>query len=387
MTKKAILISASGPDQAGITAKLTELIAQNQGEILDIGQSVLNGFLSLSILVSLSEGKELLKDMLFEGQNLNLNIKFSVVDLLAHEKKEIKKSYIISCIHEKSLPASYISHLTTKLSHYGLNIKDIHKTSQTFRSIDLICHSQKPFSSKELKEKLIALSHEYQVDIAFQKNNHFRWNKRLIVFDMDSTLIQTEVVNEIAKIAGVGDQVAQITEKAMNGELDFTESLTKRVALFEGLSEEVLQSIAQNLPITPGVRELIKSVKALGYKLAVISGGFTYFANHLKEQLNLDYAFANELEIIDHKLTGRVKGTIVDAGQKAILLDLIAQQESISREQTVAVGDGANDLPMLAQAGLGIAFHAKPYVKKRAAQQVSHGNMDSLIYFLGIHNQ
>lgn len=379
-----LLITVSGLDKPGITASLTNLIAQNEGEILDIGQSVIHDFLSLSILVKLKAKTQLLKDILFEGRKMGLSVEFMPIERSSFEEKKKKQSYIISSVHSRGLPSDFVSELTGLLASKNLNIQSIRKTSETFKSLDIICDGDSSFSWDRFKKDLISLSHQYQTDTAFQKNNVFRWNKRLIVFDMDSTLIQTEVVNQIAELAGEGERVAQITERAMNGELDFKESLRERVALFEGLPVEDLQEIAKNLPITEGVPELIKTVKKLGYKLAIISGGFTYFAHFLKEKLGMDYAFANELEILHGKLTGKVLGTIVDSEQKAILLDLMAQQESISLEQTVAIGDGANDLPMLSKAGFGIAFHAKPYVRERAKQQVSHNSMESLLHFLGI---
>jgi phosphoserine phosphatase len=220
--------------------------------------------------------------------------------------------------------------------------------------------------------------------VAFLKDNVFRRNKRLIVFDMDSTLIQTEVIDELADLCGVGEEVKLITHRAMNGEIDFDESLKLRVSKLKGLDTKKMQEILDRLPLTPGVEDFLRTVKNLGYKVALISGGFTFFADALKAKLGLDYSFANELEIVDGRLTGNVKGTIVNANQKAILVKLIAQQENISLEQVVAIGDGANDLPMLATAGLGIAFHAKDIVRKEAQQHMSHGPMTSILYFLGI---
>ncbi|MFN8369280.1 MAG: phosphoserine phosphatase SerB [Bacteriovoracaceae bacterium] len=222
------------------------------------------------------------------------------------------------------------------------------------------------------------------VDLAFLKDDIFRRSKRLIVFDMDSTLIQMEVIDELAAAYNVGDKVKKITERAMNGEIDFNHSLMERVGLLKGLNSNVLQGILERLPLTPGTEDFIKTVKKLGYKTAIVSGGFTHFANALKEKLGIDYAFANELDIEDKILTGKVKGTIINAEQKALLVDLIAQKEGISLEQVVAIGDGANDLPMLAKAGMGIAFHAKEIVKQKASYHLSHGPMTSILYFLGI---
>ena len=238
--------------------------------------------------------------------------------------------------------------------------------------------------TKALKSELMQVSTAHKIDVAFLKDNVFRRNKRMIVFDMDSTLIQAEVIDELAELCGVGKEVKEITHRAMNGEIDFDESLRLRVSKLKGLDVSRMQEVLENLPLTPGVEEFIKTIKLLGYKVALISGGFSYFADALKKRLGLDYSFANELEIKDGKLTGMVTGTIVNANQKAILVKLISQQENISLEQVVAIGDGANDLPMLATAGLGIAFHAKDVVRKAAQQHLSHGPMTSILYFLGI---
>ena len=214
----------------------------------------------------------------------------------------------------------------------------------------------------------------------------YRRNRRLICFDMDSTLIQTEVIDELAEKAGVGKKVRAITEAAMRGEIDFNESFIKRVALLKGLDESVMEEIAQNLPIMDGAKRLMTILKKYGFKIAILSGGFTYFGNALKKQFDVDYVYANELEIVNGKLTGKHLGEIVDGKRKAELLRLIAQFEKIELEQVIAVGDGANDLPMLNLAGLGIAFHAKPKVKENAQQAISTIGLDGILYFLGFRD-
>jgi phosphoserine phosphatase len=241
-----------------------------------------------------------------------------------------------------------------------------------------------PTDVAEIRSRFLQISSELMVDIAFQEDNIFRRNRRLVAFDMDSTLIQAEVIDELAKEAGVGDQVAAITEAAMRGELDFKQSLRKRLSLLEGLDESVLKKVAARLPMSEGAEKLISNLKNVGYKIAILSGGFTYFGDILKRKYGIDYVYANELEIRDGKLTGKALGDIVDAEKKAELLQSIADQESISLQQVIAVGDGANDLPMLNLAGLGIAFHAKPKVKEGARQSISTLGLDAILFLLGM---
>ena len=221
------------------------------------------------------------------------------------------------------------------------------------------------------------------IDISLQEDNMFRRCRRLVCFDMDSTLIGTEVIDELADRAGVGEEVRRITEQAMRGEIDFRESFTRRVALLKGLDESVMREIAENLPITEGVDRMMTVLKRTGYKTAILSGGFTYFGNYLKQRFGFDYVYANDLEIVDGKLTGKYLGEIVDGRRKQELLRLIAQVENLDMRQTIAVGDGANDLPMLSAAGLGIAFHAKPKVKANAGQSLSTIGLDGILYFIG----
>lgn len=222
------------------------------------------------------------------------------------------------------------------------------------------------------------------LDVSFQKDDIYRRSRRLICFDMDSTLIETEVIDELAERAGVGDAVREITARAMRGEIDFRESFTERVALLKGLDVSVMEEIARNLPITEGLERMMTILKRVGYKTAILSGGFTYFGNYLRQKYGFDYVYANELEIEQGKLTGRYVGEVVDGRRKAELLRLLCQFEEINIAQSVAVGDGANDLPMLNLAGLGIAFHAKPKVKATARQSISTIGLDGILYFLGL---
>jgi len=388
---KIILVTVSGPDFPGITAKLMTIISHYSINLLDMGQSVTHGLLSLSFVLDFAlddattASGNVLKDLLFESNLLGLNLSYKVLDKETKKLQKMGEKFSVTCVSPYSINASFIAELAKTLADNKINIERIDKMSPyDFNSLEISTTIDNEFDTKNLKEDLIRVSNSHKVDVAFLKDNIYRRNKRLIVFDMDSTLIQAEVIDELALKCGAGDAVKSITHRAMNGEIDFDQSLKERVQMLKGLSLKEMQNVLDQLPLTPGVEDFIKTVKSLGYKVALISGGFTYFSDALKNKLNLDYAFANELEIKEGELTGQVKGPIINAQQKAMLLKLIAQQENISLEQVVAVGDGANDLPMLATAGLGIAFHAKEIVKKEAAHHMSHGPMTSILYFLGI---
>ena len=388
--KKNVLITISGPDHPGITARMMRILEDNDTQINDIGQNVTHSLLSLSFVIEISEGtdnnSDVIKDLLFETYKMGMTLDYKILDgTYEPELDDEVEKFILNCVAPERITNTFIADIATVLAEYGVNILKIDKVSPgIFKSLEILTIIRKSLNHTELKEKLILVSNKHKIDVAFLKDNVFRRSKRLIVFDMDSTLIQAEVIDELAKAHGVGHEISEITERAMNGELDFNESLIARVSKLKGLDANVMEDILSNLPLTPGVEDFLKTIKKLGYKVAVISGGFTFFAEALKEKLGLDYAFANELEIVDGKLTGNVLGTIVNAEQKAILVNLIAQQENISLEQVVAIGDGANDLPMLSRAGLGIAFHAKDIVKKKAQNHMSHGPMTSILYFLGI---
>jgi phosphoserine phosphatase len=387
MTKQLILINVSGNDHPGITSELMKVIVKGKHRIADMGQSVTHGLLSLSILVDIgknTDGSSLLKDLLFEAKRLKVDLEFEAVEEQDDVTEQNKEKFILSCVATDEIEAAFIQEVSQILANHKINIKRIDNVAPGFKSLDILTTCESGANWEKVKGSLVEASANHTTDIAFLKDNVFRRNKRLIVFDMDSTLIQAEVIVELAKVHGVGQRVHEITERAMNGELDFDQSLIERVKLLKGLEISKMQNILDNLPLTSGVEDVVKTVKSLGYKTAIISGGFNFFAAGLKEKLGMDYAFANELAHDGVTLTGEVKGTIVNAEQKAVLLDLIAQQEKISLEQVVAVGDGANDLPMLSKAGLGIAFHAKPIVRKEADQQMSHTPMTSILYFLGI---
>ncbi|MGB0453556.1 MAG: phosphoserine phosphatase SerB [Bacteriovoracaceae bacterium] len=382
-------ITVSGADHPGITATLTNLIKEHEGILKDIGQAVTHGLLSLSMVIELKDQgpleSQLLKELLFESQKMGMALSYQELPEDNSLEDKTSQKFTLNCVAKDSISAEFVYNISTLLADNKINIHKIDNvTPNNFKILEVTTSVPAQIDLIELKAKILECSIKHEVDMAFIKDNVYRRSKRLIVFDMDSTLIQAEVIDEIAKDFNIGEQVKAITEKAMNGELDFNESLKERVSLLKGFPVEKLQSILDRIPLTPGVHEFIKTVKRLGYKVAIISGGFTFFANAFKERLGIDYAFANELEIIDGKLTGKVLGTIVNAEQKETILRLIAQQESIGLEQVVAIGDGANDLPMLGAAGLGIAFHAKDIVRKKAEQQLSHGDMTSILYFLGI---
>jgi len=384
-----LLFNISGLDKPGITASLSSLIDKHHLKIHDIGQSVTHGLLSLSILTQLSPTSDedsILKDFLFETKNLGIEFDYTFVEA-QNVSRNFAQEFIISCVNPTGLSSTFLKDITSFCAKKNLNLQNIDNRSSEnlLTTLDLCFVCLDPLDLKDLKTSILEISKLHSVDLSIVENNVFRFNKRLIIFDMDSTLIQTEVIEELAMLAGSGDEVKAITSAAMEGKLDFTESLIKRVKTLKGLEKSELTNLLDKIPLTEGVEDFIKIVKSLGFKVGVISGGFTFFTDHFKKKLSLDYAFANKLQFDqDDKLTGNLEGQIVDASQKAMLLELISQQESISLEQVVAIGDGANDLEMLATAGMGIAFHAKEIVRKNANHQMSHGPMTSILSFLGI---
>lgn len=391
-----ILININGADRPGVTAALTEILAKNNAVILDIGQADIHNHLSLGILFQSTEGNsgDILKELLFKSYELDVNIRFNPITEQEYSKwvgMQGKNRYIITILSRK-LTAKQIAGVSRIVAEQDMNIDDIKRLTGR---IPLDENARTPKASVEfsvrgtpknkecMKAEFMKLSTELEVDISFQEDSMYRRMRRLICFDMDSTLIETEVIDELAIRAGVGDQVKAITEAAMRGEIDFCESFRQRCALLKGLDVSVMQEIAENLPITEGVDRLMRILKKVGFKIAILSGGFTYFGNFLKQKYNIDYVYANELEIENGKLTGNHVGDIVDGKRKAELLRLIAPVENVDIRQTVAVGDGANDLPMISIAGLGIAFHAKPKVKATAKQSISTIGLDGILYFLG----
>ena len=397
MTKEQILIRISGKDRIGLTASIMDILARYDAQILDIGQADIHSTLSLGILIRIDESHsgQVMKELLFKATELGVTIGFEPIsddDYEAWAGRQGKNRYILTVIG-RSLSAEQIYSATEVISRHGLNIDAIKRLTGRMS----IMHPERnvracvEFSVRgsledraALQKELMTLSAESGMDFSFQKDDMYRRMRRLICFDMDSTLIQAECIDELARRHGVYDQVAAITERAMRGEIDFKESFTERVALLRGLDISVMQDIAEHLPITEGTDRLMKVLKTCGYKIAILSGGFTFFGEYLQRRYGIDYVYANELEVgEDGKLTGRYVGEVVDGRRKADLLRLIAMTEKVNIAQTIAVGDGANDLPMINEAGLGIAFHAKPRVKESARQSLSTIGLDGVLYFLG----
>ena len=383
-----IVITVSGPDAPGIVSSITSILSENAVKIIDIEQIVIRKLILLSMMLDLRESKggqiSLLKDLLLEAKRLNVELDFKIASYDEHLQHDNNFMYAVTCLGEK-ITAQVVAQISNAIYSENVNIERITQLSQgELGCIEMIVKTDKTINVQDMTGKLLSISSDFGVDIAVQKENIFRRSKRLVVMDMDSTLIQVEVIDELAKSAGHGEEVSGITSKAMNGELSFNESLNKRVELLRGLDENVLDEIYHNIPFTPGAKKLVKILKKLGYKTAVISGGFTFFTDRLKNELGLDYAFANELEIKDGKLTGKVLGEIINGESKAEILEDIADKENISLDQVVAIGDGANDLLMLDKAGLGIAFNAHKTVREKADYNISQENLDSIIYLLGI---
>lgn len=389
-TRRVVLVTVSGQDAPGITSELTGVLASANVAILDIGQAVIHGLLSLSILFELApddQTKAPIKDLLFKAAELGLKLEFQVLDHALAESNHLNlknNQYAVTLIADR-ISAVALHEVTKTLAKYQMNIDVIERLSEgAFSCVDMLVSSASPINSKNVKKELLSIAKINGVDIALQNEGLYRRAKRLVVLDMDSTLIQNEVIDEFARELGVFEEVSKITHQAMLGEMDYDQSLRLRCLKLKGLKLSQVDSVFNRLTLTNGASDLIKVLKTLGFKTALISGGFSLIADRLKTQLGIDYAYANQLEIIDQTLTGNVIPPIVNAQRKADLLDLIAQQERLSLDQVIAIGDGANDLLMLEKAGLGIAFNAKPLVREKADLALSQKNLRSILYLLGL---
>ena len=397
MDYEQILIRISGKDRPGLTADVMAILARYDAQVLDIGQADIHSTLSMGILIRIDAARSggVMKELLFKATELGVTIGFAPVTDDEYEEwvnRQGKNRYILTILG-RSIGATQIEAAAKVIAAHGLNIDYIRRLTgrmslrnpvKTVRSC-IEFSVRGTLSDREvLQSELMRLSPEMGFDFSFQKDDMYRRMRRLICFDMDSTLIQAECIDELARRHGVYDEVAAITESAMRGEIDFRESFTRRVALLKGLDISVMQDIAEHLPVTEGVDRLMSVLKTCGYKIAILSGGFTFFGEYLQRKFGIDYVYANELEVgEDGRLTGRYVGDVVDGRRKADLLRLIAQMEKVNLAQTIAVGDGANDLPMLSTAGLGIAFHAKPRVVANAQQSINTIGIDGVLYFLG----
>jgi phosphoserine phosphatase len=398
---ETILIHFSGRDRPGLTAELTAILASFDTCVLDVGQAVVHETLSLGLLVEIPRGESFrgVQDALVaRSKELRLQVDFTSIakaDLDEWISSQGKDQFVVTILG-RAISANHLARVSAIVADHGLNVDRIERLSGR---LSLAVHSPDAnacveltvsgdsSSEQSMRAAFLATAHDLKIDIAFQRESIFRRNRRLFAFDMDSTLIEGEVIDELAKLAGVADEVMKVTESAMRGEIEFQQSFRRRVALLRGLPAVKVHELLDTIPLVEGAEQLIGTLKTLGYKTAILSGGFNFFAQHLQKRLGIDYVFANDLDIADGVVTGEVRTPIVDGARKAELLRKIATLENISLDQVVAVGDGANDLPMLGIAGMGIAFRAKPLVRQTASHAVSFLGLDSLLYLIGVRDR
>ena len=399
--RETVLIHFSGHDHPGQTTLLTSILAVYDACVLDVGQAVVHETLALALLIEVPEGRDfapLRAALTGKAQEIGLHARFTPIseEALQHWLAAQGKDRFIITVLGRAVSARHLSRVSAIVAAQRLNIDRIERLSGRLSlAIHTGCSkacvelevSGRVASEDGMRADFLAAAQELGIDVAFQRESIYRRNRRLFAFDMDSTLIQGEVIDELAKMAGVADQVVAITESAMRGEIEFKESFRRRVRLLQGLPEKRVQDLIGRIPLAEGAEQLIRTLKVLGYKTAILSGGFTFFARHLQERFGIDYVHANELETEGGVVTGRVSGRVIDGPGKAEILREIATQEKISLEQVVAVGDGANDLPMLNLAGMGIAFRAKPLVRQNADHSLTHLGLDGLLYLIGVRDR
>ena len=401
LASEIVLVNVSGEDQPGLMAMLTSTLARYQVRVLDVGQAVIHDELNVGLLVQVidrNDTADVMKDLQFETRDFGITVRFTPISETDYQEwvaSQGKRRYIVTLL-AAGFTGEQLAEVTGTVHRFGLNIDSIRRLSgrvplersdgHARTSIEMSLRGEVA-DAGALKGALLAAADRLDFDFSVQEDTVYRRNRRLVAFDMDSTLIDAEVIDELARIHGVFDQVAAITERAMRGELQFQESFRARAALLKGLPESALKQVADAVKLNDGAHRLIRALKMFGYKTAILSGGFQYVGEHLRETLGIDYVHANRLVARDGIMTGEVDGAIVDADRKAELLLEIARREGISRQQTIAIGDGANDLPMLSAAGLGIAYHAKPVVKESASHAISNFGLDSVLYLLGFSDR